>query len=103
MSDDSRQILTVNAGSGSLHVDLFPWEGDEPLASHDMDWQGERAGYAGIYRRGARGAGAYRPRSRSRPIGHRVVHGGTHYQRGVRIDEDVKRTIREYRAAGAAA
>jgi hypothetical protein len=39
MSDD-RRILTVNAGSGSLHVDCFAWAGDEPTESHDVDWQG---------------------------------------------------------------
>jgi hypothetical protein len=39
MSDD-RLILTVNAGSGSLHVDCFAWAGDQPIESHDVDWQG---------------------------------------------------------------
>jgi acetate kinase len=95
MSNAARDILTVNAGSGSMHVDLFPWDGDEPLESHDLDWQG--AGHdTQAYTDAVGQALAQFDRARIAAVGHRVVHGGTRYQRGVRVDEDVKRTIREF-------
>ncbi len=94
MSDVARHILTVNAGSGSLHIDCFPWNDDEPTASHDLDWQG--AGHdTKAYTDAVGQALAQFDRARIAAVGHRVVHGGTRYQHGVRIDEDVKRTIRE--------
>src|SRR5215207_9420522 len=91
---DNRLILTVNAGSGSLHIDLFAWAGDEPTESHDVDWQG--AGHDAQAYTDAVGQALERlDRARIAAVGHRVVHGGTRYQRGVRVNEDVKRTIRE--------
>jgi acetate kinase len=94
MSDD-RLILTVNAGSGSLHVDCFAWAGDQPIASHDVDWQG--AGHdTQAYTDAVAQVLERIDCARIAAVGHRVVHGGTHYQRGVRIDQDVKRVIREF-------
>jgi acetate kinase len=93
MSDD-RLILTVNAGSGSLHVDCFGWQGDEPVESHDLDWQG--AGHDAQAYTEAVGQVLERiDRDWIAAVGHRVVHGGTQYQQGVRIDPDVKRVIQE--------
>jgi acetate kinase len=95
MSDAARDILTVNAGSGSLHVDCFAWDSDEPTASHDLDWQG--AGHDTQSYTDAVGQVLERiDRVRIAAVGHRVVHGGTRYQRGVLVDEDVKRTIHEF-------
>lgn len=94
MSDD-RHILTVNAGSGSLHVDCFAWEGAEPTESHDVDWQGAEHN-AKAYTEAVGQVLERIDRARIAAVGHRVVHGGTHYQRGVRIDEEVKRVIREF-------
>src|SRR5215207_959895 len=91
MSDD-RRILTVNAGSGSLHVDCFAWAGDEPTESHDVDWQGAKHNTQ-AYTEAVDQALERIDRARIAAVGHRVVHGGTHYQRGVRIDQDVKRVI----------
>jgi acetate kinase len=95
MSDTARQILTVNAGSGSLHIDCFPWEGDEPIASHDVDWQG--AGHdTQAYTDAVHEALGKIDRTHIAAVGHRVVHGGAHYQHGVRIDDAVKQVIRDF-------
>jgi acetate kinase len=93
MSDAARQILTVNAGSGSLHVDLFGWQGDASLAEHTIDWRGEGSqhDYAATVRQLLERIDT----SMIAAIGHRVVHGGAYYQRGVRVDAEVKRRIRE--------
>jgi acetate kinase len=88
-------ILIVNAGSGSLHVDCFPWQGDEPVESHDVDWKGgehDTAAYTGAVEQALNKLDP----SQIRAVGHRVVHGGTHYTQGVVIDEAVKRVINEY-------
>jgi acetate kinase len=94
MSDAARHILTVNAGSGSLHVDLFSWQGDAPLAEHTIDWRGEggQHDYAGTVRQLLERIGT----SQIAAIGHRVVHGGIYYQHGVQVDAEVKRVIREF-------
>lgn len=97
MSDDARQILVVNAGSGSLHIDLFPWQGDAPLAQHDVDWQGaahSEQDYAEAVQQALRSIDTRRIAA----IGHRVVHGGDRYATGVRVDAAVKQTIRDYAA-----
>jgi acetate kinase len=86
--------LTVNAGSGSLHVDCFAWEGDEPTESHDVDWQG--AGHdTQAYTDAVSQVLERIDLARIAAVGHRVVHGGTQYQCGVRIDQGVKRVIQE--------
>ncbi|HEU5102413.1 MAG TPA: acetate/propionate family kinase [Roseiflexaceae bacterium] len=95
MSEATHHILTVNAGSGSLHVDLFPWDGDEPAASHDVDWQGAEHDTK-AYTDAVGQALEQFDRTWITAVGHRVVHGGTKYQRGVRIDDEVKRTIRAF-------
>lgn len=95
MSDDERQILVVNAGSGSLHIDLFAWQGDEPLAQHDVDWRGashDEHDYAEAVQKALNAV----DRSKVAAIGHRVVHGGDRYTAGVRVDEGAKQTIRDY-------
>jgi acetate kinase len=95
MSADTRQILTVNAGSGSMHVDLFPWQGDEPTRSETFDWRGaaqDERTYAEATRRLLQKVG----RGQIAAVGHRVVHGGGDYQRGARVDDGVKQSIRAY-------
>jgi acetate kinase len=93
MSNAARHILTVNAGSGSLHVDLFGWQGDAPIAEHTLDWRGEGSqhDYAATVRQLLERIDT----STIAAIGHRVVHGGSYYQRAVRVDADVKRNIQE--------
>jgi acetate kinase len=93
MSGAARHILTLNAGSGSLRVDLFDWQDDTPLAEHTSDWRGDggQHDYAATVRQLLERIDT----SKIAAVGHHVVHGGSYYQRGVRIDADVKRRIRE--------
>jgi acetate kinase len=95
MSADTRQLLTVNAGSGSMHVDLFPWQGDEPTRSETVDWRGAAQG-AGTYAEATRTLLQKVGRGQIAAVGHRVVHGGGDYEGGVRVDDGVKQSIRAY-------
>ncbi len=102
-------VMTLNAGSSSLKVALFPLEGDAPLASGLAD----RIGPEGVLKlKRADGspldladsnlsthAGAMRaviasfraawPGLDVKAIGHRVVHGGDAYARPVIVDDAV--------------
>lgn len=88
------QIITVNAGSGSLRLARFAMAGDEPLAEAERDWRGEAGGQD---RRAAAGALLEQLDARQvAAVGHRVVHGGDRYDAGVRVDDTVRSTIREF-------
>jgi acetate kinase len=77
-----------------MHVDLFPWQGDEPTRSETFDWRGA-AQDAGTYAEATRTLLQKVGRGQIAAVGHRVVHGGD-YQRGVRVDDGVKQSIRAY-------
>lgn len=102
-------ILTLNAGSSSLKIAVFPARGDAPLATGQVD----RIGLAGdLWLRDGAGADLVRqdgnhathasalmailaalhqtmPRLQVRAVGHRVVHGGPDFAAPVRIDDAV--------------
>ena len=106
-------ILVFNAGSSSVKFALFDDAAQAEVVSGLLDWRGggtlatqtlQRTGagpirtqvavpdYGGAVRAilGALGDEA----KGVRLVGHRVVHGGTRYQSGVRIDAAVKDEIR---------
>ena len=101
----TRAILTLNAGSSSLKVALYPATGERPLATGIVD----RIGPDGVLRlKDAAGGDIARPGDLSShagalqsvldslraafpglslaAIGHRVVHGGARHAAPVRID-----------------
>ncbi len=87
----SGHILVLNAGSSSLKLGLFDAATEEQLAAESVDWQ-DGAGIADHV------AALDRLLARVSAtdivaVGHRVVHGGTRYREGVRIDPAVKREI----------
>jgi acetate kinase len=88
-------ILTVNPGSGSLHVELYGWSGDETLRSESVDWRGD-APSAEQYVASVNEALDRLGHPKIAAIGHRVVHGGAEGQRGARINDAVKSIIRRY-------
>lgn len=108
----TRAVLTINAGSSSLKVALFPTEGDAPLGTGLVDRIGTggslRLSRGDGQRIGAKGdldshAGALRtviegfrrewPTLELAAIGHRVVHGGDAYAAPVVIDATVLGTL----------
>ncbi len=104
----TRAVLTLNAGSSSLKVALFPETGDRPLASgladrigpdgvlklKDADGaslaaSGDLTGHAGAIAAVIDSFRAHWPDLDLRAIGHRVVHGGADNTRPVTVDEAV--------------
>jgi acetate kinase len=94
----TRAVLTLNAGSSSLKVALFPETGDMPLASGLADRigpdgvlklkdagglalaaTGDLTSHAGAIAAVIDGFRAQWPDLDLRAIGHRVVHGGEHH------------------------
>ncbi len=108
-------ILVLNAGSSSLKFSLFA--GDAELADGIIQWTGDghratltlKAGtaapqksqaeipdYVSAVRHAAQllaGAGLSDEQRHITAVGHRVVHGGPHLRRSVRIDEQVTQQI----------
>lgn len=106
-------VLTLNAGSSSLKVALFPIDGERAMATGLAD----RIGPEGVLRlKNADGepmpsadgdlsshGGAMQaviesfiralPGLSLRAIGHRVVHGGEHFTRPVVVEESVLKTL----------
>ena len=81
------RVLVVNAGSSSLKLRLL--DGDDRVAeSADLPADGGGFDTGELSRRLS---GWPRPDV----IGHRVVHGGTDYSAAVRIDDGVRRRLRE--------
>jgi acetate kinase len=108
----TRAILTLNAGSSSLKVSLFPATGDTPLATGLAD----RIGPEGVLKL-KDGGGDYIPVEGGATdhgtamaaaisafrlrwpdltllaIGHRVVHGGPDFAEPMAVDENLLRTL----------
>ena len=113
------KILVCNAGSSSLKFSLFDAEDEVLLADGGVDWlrKPARLVFRGANQPEIREelklekhadavarilddlqAGASAPLQSSedlRAVGHRVVHGGDRYTSAVRINAEVKRTIKE--------
>lgn len=104
----TRAVLTLNAGSSSLKVALFPEDGDTPLASGQVDRigpeamlkisdskgnpivaQGDLSTHAGALETTLSGFRSTFPNLDLLAIGHRVVHGGTAYDAPVHITDKV--------------
>jgi acetate kinase len=104
----TRAVLTLNAGSSSLKVALFPETGDRPLASgladrigpegvlklKDADGaalaaSGDLTSHAGAIAAVIDSFRAHWPDLDLRAIGHRVVHGGADHTGPVTVDDAV--------------
>jgi acetate kinase len=84
-------ILVVNAGSSSLKLRLLGPD-DAVLAQDDLGADAASSGALAAALERMRGAGPVDA------VGHRVVHGGTFYDRPVRIDADVRKRLDELTA-----
>jgi acetate kinase len=104
----TRAVLTLNAGSSSVKVALFPEAGDQPLATgladrigpegvlklKDADGtplpaSGDLTSHAGAIAAVIDSFRAHWPDLDLRAIGHRVVHGGADNTRPVTVDDAV--------------
>jgi acetate kinase len=103
----TKAILTLNAGSSSIKISLYPETGDQPVATGQVDqigaagrmWltDGQGAELARQHGEFSTHAGALdailSAVSRTRPglqighVGHRVVHGGPDFAAPLRIDD----------------
>jgi len=79
-------ILVVNAGSSSLKLRVLA-AGDQLVAGRDLPAPRGSADDAAL-------ADAIRGLGSIDAVGHRIVHGGTHYSRAVRIDAEVEQRLR---------
>jgi acetate kinase len=78
------RVLVVNAGSSSIKLSVV---GDDDRVldrEHIADWSGDTDALQDFLKRVEFDA-----------VGHRVVHGGWHLHRAVRIDDEVERLLRE--------
>jgi len=80
------RILVVNAGSSSLKLRVLG-DGDELVAGQDLPAPRGSADDVAL-------ADAIRGLGSVDAVGHRIVHGGTHYSRAVRIDAEVEQRLR---------
>ncbi len=105
----TRAVLTLNAGSSSLKVGLFPATGDAALATGLADRigpegvlklkdaggtpiaaaPGDISTHAGAVRAAIDSFAALYPDLQILAVGHRVVHGGDRFEAPVRITEDI--------------
>lgn len=102
----TRAILTLNAGSSSLKVALFPVDGDRPMATglvdrigpnaeirlkdgdgRPFDASGDLSCHAGAMTTAIDGFRVHWPDLTLVAIGHRVVHGGPDRTRPIVVDE----------------
>lgn len=103
-------ILVINAGSTSLKFGLFAPDNANALLSGSIDWPDGDRQHAKLSLGGEVRAQVAVPDDRAATacaiesvlksgaqtitaVGHRVVHGGTHFNGSVRIDERVKEVI----------
>lgn len=94
MARVERQILALNAGSGSLRVSLFDWTTEQQLADEYLDWT-QPTSEAPVHNH-AEALNELLQRVDMEgviAVGHRVVHGGSAYQEGVRVDAAVEAEI----------
>jgi acetate kinase len=102
----TRAVLTLNAGSSSLKVALYPETGDVALATGLADrigpdgvlklktvagqpiaTAGDLTSHAGALAAVIAGFRGHWPDLELLAVGHRVVHGGAHRRHPVRVDE----------------
>src|SRR6187551_731401 len=69
MVPDSRQVLVLNTGSSSVKWTVLNVAGATPVTDGQVDWAADDA------------------------VGHRVVHGGSRFQRPVLVDDAVREAI----------
>src|SRR5436190_9904414 len=119
MPETKTKILVCNAGSSSLKFSLFDAEDELLLADGGVDWltKPARLVFRGANQPEIReelklgkhadavarilddlqagASAALQSPEDLRAVGHRLVHGGDRYTSAVRIDAEVKRTIKE--------
>lgn len=103
----TRAVLTLNAGSSSLKVSLFPAEGDRPIASGHADRigpqgvltlkeasgapievaAGDLSTHAGALSCALASFRLAHPGLELLAVGHRVVHGGDRFEAPVEVDD----------------
>lgn len=102
----TKALLTLNSGSSSLKVSLFPLSGDEPLATGLVDRigpdgtvklrsadgsaiaaDGDLTSHAGAVATTIAGFRARWPDLEMLGVGHRVVHGGASHSAPLLLDE----------------
>lgn len=95
MADHPGSILVLNAGSSSLKLSLFAWNTEEVQAEKDLAWGRDTStdgqSHADALHRLLEGIDL----ATVRAVGHRIVHGGTRYRAGVRIDAMVQAAIED--------
>jgi acetate kinase len=110
------KVLVLNAGSSSVKITLLESDGETVLLDGMADWStnparltvrrpGAEPVESALPAEGRRAAARHLLEKLARDeaatlagvaaVGHRVVHGGSDYTSGVRIDETVKRRIGE--------
>jgi acetate kinase len=90
----SRRILVINAGGGSLRVSLFDWEAQEESATHYADWTQEGAETTvHDHAEALRLALEKLDTSRIGVVAHRIVHGGNHFRTSVLINDQVRNDL----------
>ena len=97
MTGNNKQILVLNAGSSSLKLGLFEASTLDELTEENVAWgQATQNGVNG-HRQALEHllAKIKLDRSKLAAVGHRVVHGGDHYQETVQINDRVKQSIGE--------
>jgi acetate kinase len=84
-------VLTINAGSSSVRLDLVEILGDRvrELAQRHLDGPSEDAAAILADFLGAN------PRSRPDAVAHRVVHGGPRFTAPIQVDDSVVRSLTE--------
>lgn len=94
MTTTAGQIMVVNAGGGSLHVNLYNWEGTREEAAEYIDWtRKDDASGVRSHEEALRVLLDRLDVSHVGAVGHRVVHGGAHFQGSVLIDRNVLEEI----------
>jgi acetate kinase len=81
-------ILVINGGSSSLKVSLFEGENLKQIFEKHVDWERD-------FQSALEKTLFELPKHNFTAIGHRVVHGGEAFTQTVRIDDAVKKQIRE--------
>lgn len=91
--DHTRRISVLNAGSSSLKLDLFDADTETQLVERETSWSGTATGGGEEHARALERLLAPLDLAAVVAVGHRVVHGGSVYQRAVLVDTEVKQTI----------
>jgi acetate kinase len=78
------RVLVVNAGSSSIKLALVDADDRVVDREHLPDWSGDTEALRGFLER-----------AEFDVVGHRVVHGGWHLTRSVRIDDEVEELLRQ--------